>query len=109
MTRTAVLRGRSEKVVQDIRRSVTPIVLRSIFQEPFQAFTQLLCIASLALPDDEYVPTALGQRMHLPEVTCDILLELLRPILDSGLWCRCRFASLVPVPETPMDENDLPL
>ena len=60
----------------------------------------------LALPKHNHMPAGGFRRVVFLLVPCDISLELGLPELHVGLRHRSRLASLVPMPEATVHEND---
>ena len=76
---------------------------------PFAPPQHQIRALKLALPDRSDFPPHSPQLPFVPFVVRYISSELLGPELSVGLGSRGRLASLVPMPETSMDEDDRPV
>mgnify|MGYP001099814085 CR=1 FL=1 len=63
----------------------------------------------LAFPDDGHAPAQAAEAADVPAVVRNVPGELLRPELPVALGGGCNLATLVPVPEAAVDENDGPV
>ena len=75
-------------------------------EEPSQLSCQPFEISGLALPDYHCVPTEFGEVEQVPAIPDDVLAELVFPIRGARLRRGCAGATIVAVPEAPVDESE---
>ena len=74
-------------------------------EEPGELYFQPFEVSSFALPDYDCVPTEFGEIEQVPAIPDDVLAELVLPIRCPRLRRGRAAATIVAVPEAPVDED----
>lgn len=88
--------------MRDVDRNLRPAY------KGFQSIRQLIEVLGLALPDHKDGPTERFELFYLRSVPVNISFELGQPIIETR-FRQLSFRASVPVPETAMDEDRLPM